>query len=35
MALEYGELMTKNQDLDVIVAILGGAACERDQPAQQ
>jgi len=27
--------MTKDQDLDVVVAILGGAACERDQPAQQ
>jgi len=27
--------MTKDQDLDVPVAILGGAACERDQPAQQ
>jgi len=27
--------MTKDQDLDVAVAILGGAACEPDQPAQQ
>ena len=34
-APEYGELMTKDQDLDVAVAILGGAACEPDQPAQQ
>jgi len=31
---EYGELMTKDQDLDVAVAILGGAACEPDRPAQ-
>jgi hypothetical protein len=35
MALEYSELMTKDQDLDVVVPILGGAACEGDQPAQQ
>jgi len=34
-APEYGEPMTKDQDLDVAVAILGGAACEPDQPAQQ
>jgi hypothetical protein len=34
-APEYGELMTKDQDLDVAAAILGGATCERDQPAQQ
>jgi hypothetical protein len=34
-APEYGELMTKDQDLDVAVTILGGAACEPDQPAQQ
>jgi len=27
--------MTKDQDLDVVVAILGRAACEGDQPAQQ
>ena len=27
--------MTKDQDLDVAVPILGGAACERDQPSQQ
>jgi len=27
--------MTKDQDLDVFVAILGGAACEPDQPPQQ
>jgi hypothetical protein len=35
MAPEYGELMTRDHDLDVVVAILGGAGCERDQPAQQ
>ena len=35
MALEYSELMTKDQDLDVVVPILGRAACERDQPAQR
>jgi hypothetical protein len=35
MALEHGELMTKDQDLDVVVPILGRAARERDQPAQQ
>ena len=34
-ALEDGELMTKDQDLQVAVAILRGAACEPDQPAQQ
>ncbi|HEY3213642.1 MAG TPA: hypothetical protein VGL16_10635 [Actinomycetota bacterium] len=34
-APEYGELMTKDEDLDVEMAILGGAACEPDQPAQQ
>jgi len=34
-APEDGELMKKDQDLDVVVPILRGAACERDQPAQQ
>jgi hypothetical protein len=35
MALEYSELMTKDQNLDVVVPILGRAGRERDQPAQQ
>jgi hypothetical protein len=35
MALEDGELMTKDQDLEIVVPILGRAACECDQPAQQ
>ncbi len=34
-ALEYSELMTKDQNLDVVVPILGRAACERDEPAQK
>jgi hypothetical protein len=32
-ALEYGELMTKDQDLEVVVPILGRAACERRRAA--
>ena len=34
-APEDGELMTKDQDLHVALTILGGAACDPDQPAQQ
>jgi len=33
MTLEHGELMTKDQDLDVVVPILGRTGCERAQPA--
>jgi len=35
LAPEHCELMPKDQDLDVIVPILGRAACECDKPAQQ
>jgi hypothetical protein len=35
MALQYSQLMTKDQNLHVVVPILGRPACERDQPPQQ
>jgi len=34
-ALEDGELMTKDQDLDVVLPILRRVARERDEPTQQ
>jgi hypothetical protein len=32
---DFIELITKDQNLDVVVPILGRAACERDEPAQK
>jgi hypothetical protein len=32
---DFIELITKDQHLDVVVPILGRAACERDEPAQK